>query len=240
MLLMPWNRPLSKAERKGKEKDWGLWSLVTWRPGRSNCGVTVECVPTTIGSAGPNFERSLPDATHGNCHLLLALRPTIERLTAFAEFIERCAARIVFGFRPIDSVCLQPVVLSINGAIASEHGIEARRPTAQECRVRRFTLVRRIVPKSAIVLRHLPTFRFSVIHSLPSAIRLEEAIVPDSFWSFAEPCVEPAPPTDPNAILSAIAAALIRLVGMFVLAPWCGRGACLPTLDIAAPEAEKA
>ena len=55
-------------------------------------------------------------------------------------------------------------------------------------------------------------FRLAVVHSLPSAIRLEEAIVPDRFWSFAEPCVEPAPPTNPNAILSAIAAALIRLV----------------------------
>jgi hypothetical protein len=43
---------------------------------------------------------------------------------------------------------------------------------------------------------------------------LEEAIVPDRFWSLAEPCVEPAPPTNPNAILSAIATALIRLVVM--------------------------
>ena len=58
------------------------------------------------------------------------------------------------------------------------------------------------------------TFRLAVVHSLPSANRLEETIVPDSFWSLAEPCVEPAPPTDPNAILSAIAAALIRLVVM--------------------------
>jgi hypothetical protein len=52
----------------------------------------------------------------------------------------------------------------------------------------------------------------AVVRSLPSAIRLEEVIVPDSFWSFAEPCVEPVPPTNPNAILSAIATALIRLV----------------------------
>jgi hypothetical protein len=58
------------------------------------------------------------------------------------------------------------------------------------------------------------TFRLAVVHSLPSAIRLEEAIVPDRFWSLAEPCVEPAPPTNPNAILSAIATALIRLVVM--------------------------
>ena len=58
------------------------------------------------------------------------------------------------------------------------------------------------------------TFRLAVVHSLPSAIRLEDAIAPDRVWSFAEPCVEPAPPTVPNAILRAIAAALIRLVVM--------------------------
>ena len=75
--------------------------------------------------AGPNVERLLPDATHGNCHLLLPLRLTIERLTAFAEVIERCGERIVLGYRPVKSVCLQPVVLSINGAIATQHGIEA-------------------------------------------------------------------------------------------------------------------
>jgi hypothetical protein len=43
---------------------------------------------------------------------------------------------------------------------------------------------------------------------------LEEAIVPDTFWSFGECGVEPAPPRDPDAILSAIATALIRLVVM--------------------------
>ena len=94
----------------------------------------VELVPTRENAArdagrhhsvGPNFERSLPDATHGNCHLLLALGPTIERLTAFAEVIERCGDQIVFGYRPVDSVCVQPVVMSINGAIATQHGIEA-------------------------------------------------------------------------------------------------------------------
>jgi hypothetical protein len=79
----------------------------------------------SIDIAGPSLERSLSDATHGNCHLLLALGPTIERLTAFAEVIERCGDRIVLGYRPVDSVCLQPVVLSINGAIATQHGIEA-------------------------------------------------------------------------------------------------------------------
>lgn len=79
------------------------------------------------------------------------------------------------------------------------------------------------------------TFRLAVVHSLPSAIRLEEAIAPDRVWSFAEPCVEPAPPTDPNAILSAITAALIRLVVMLssrygVMAERCRR-----TFDIAGP-----
>ena len=69
------------------------------------------------------------------------------------------------------------------------------------------------------------TFRLAVVHSLPSAIRLEEAIVRDRFWSFAERCVELAPPTNPNAILSAIATALMRLVVMLsprhgVIAEW--------------------
>jgi hypothetical protein len=43
---------------------------------------------------------------------------------------------------------------------------------------------------------------------------LEEAIVPDRFWAFAGFSVEPTAPTNPNAILSAIAAAPIRLVVM--------------------------
>ena len=118
---------------------WQLWSirknattfvgharlLVGLNEAQDACVLTLECVPLRLDLAGPNFERSLPDATHGNCHLLLALGPTIERLTAFAEVIERCGDRIVFGYRPVDSVCLQPVVLSINGAIATQHGIEA-------------------------------------------------------------------------------------------------------------------
>jgi alkanesulfonate monooxygenase SsuD/methylene tetrahydromethanopterin reductase-like flavin-dependent oxidoreductase (luciferase family) len=62
------------------------------------------------------------------------------------------------------------------------------------------------------------TFRFAVVHSLPSAIRLEEEIVPDTFWSSAERCVEPAPPRDPNAILSAIATTRIR-IGVMVASP---------------------
>jgi hypothetical protein len=48
-------------------------------------------------------------------------------------------------------------------------------------------------------------------------------------------CVEPAPPTNPNAILSAIATALIRLVVMLSSPPWRDRGVCLRTFDIAAP-----
>ena len=78
------------------------------------------------------------------------------------------------------------------------------------------------------------TLRLAVVHSLPSAIRWEEAIVPDRFWSFAERCVEPAPPTNPNAMLIAIATALTRLVVMLSSPPWCDRGVCLRTLDIAA------
>ena len=58
------------------------------------------------------------------------------------------------------------------------------------------------------------TFRLAVVHSLPSAIRLDEAIVPDRFWSFGERCVELALSTNPNAMLSAIATAPIRLVVM--------------------------
>jgi predicted RNA polymerase sigma factor len=46
----------------------------------------------------------------------------------------------------------------------------------------------------------------AVIHSFQSAIRLEGEVVPDTFWSFAERWVEPAPPTDPKAMLSAMAA----------------------------------
>ena len=83
------------------------------------------------------------------------------------------------------------------------------------------------------------TLRLAVVHSLPSAIRLEEAIVPDRFWSFAERCVEPAPPTNPNAILSAVATALIRPVVMLSSPLWCDRGVCLRRLDIAAPNGAK-
>ena len=83
------------------------------------------------------------------------------------------------------------------------------------------------------------TFRLAVVHCLPSAIRLEEAIVPGGSWSFAEPCIEPASPPNPNAILSAIAAAPIRLVVMLCSPPWCGRGVCLRTFAIAAPAGGK-
>ena len=79
---------------------------------------------TTSRSRRAQILRLLSDATHGNCHLLLALRLTIQRFTAFAEVIERCGDRIVLGYRPVEAVCLQPVVLSINRAIAPQHGIE--------------------------------------------------------------------------------------------------------------------
>ena len=64
------------------------------------------------------------------------------------------------------------------------------------------------------------TFRFAVVHSLPSAIRLEEAIVPDRFWSFAGSSVEQAAATNPNAMLSAIATTLLRLVVMLSSPAW--------------------
>src|SRR5262245_48384988 len=79
------------------------------------------------------------------------------------------------------------------------------------------------------------TFRLAVVHSLPSAIRLEGTIMPDGFWSFAERCGEPAPPTNPNAILSAIATALIRLVGMLSSPPSRARGLCHRSVDSAVP-----
>ena len=49
------------------------------------------------------------------------------------------------------------------------------------------------------------TFRLAVVHSLPSAIRFEEGVVPTpaAFWACAERRSEEAL-TDPNAILSAI------------------------------------
>src|SRR5262249_16682349 len=117
-------------------------------------GVPATPVRVRLDRAGPDLERSLPDAAHGNCHLLLSLGLTIERLTAFAEVIERCRDRVVLGYRPVKAVCLQPVVLAINGTVATQHGIEARCPSAQECHIRRFTLVRRFVPNSTILLRH--------------------------------------------------------------------------------------
>jgi hypothetical protein len=55
--------------------------------------------------SGPNFERLVPNATHGDRHLLLALEMTIERLTAFAKVIERCGHRVAFRYRPVNSVC---------------------------------------------------------------------------------------------------------------------------------------
>ena len=79
---------------------------------------------TTIRSRG-SICAVTPDATHGNRHLLLALGLTIERLTAFAEVIERRGDQIVFGCRPVKSVFLHPFVLSINRAIATQDGIEA-------------------------------------------------------------------------------------------------------------------
>ena len=58
------------------------------------------------------------------------------------------------------------------------------------------------------------TFRLAVVHSLPSAMRLEETIVPDGLWRCDALCVEPAPQPNSTAMLSAIATVLIRLVIM--------------------------
>jgi hypothetical protein len=55
------------------------------------------------------------------------------------------------------------------------------------------------------------TFRLCVVHSLPSAIRLEESVVPDAFWFCAESRSKEAI-TDPNAILSAIGTTQTRIV----------------------------
>jgi len=54
------------------------------------------------------------------------------------------------------------------------------------------------------------TSRLCVIHCLPSAIRLEEYIVPDAFWSCAESRSHEAL-TDQNAILNAIDTAKTRI-----------------------------
>ena len=62
------------------------------------------------------------------------------------------------------------------------------------------------------------TFRFSVVHSFPSTIRVEEEIVADTFWSFAERFDESAQPTDPNAILSANATTRIG-IGLMLSSP---------------------
>jgi hypothetical protein len=48
------------------------------------------------------------------------------------------------------------------------------------------------------------TFRLRVVHCFPSAIRLEEYIVPEAFWSCPERRSKEAV-TDPNAIVNAIA-----------------------------------
>ena len=48
----------------------------------------------------------------------------------------------------------------------------------------------------------MSTFRFSVVQSLPSAIRLKEYIAPDAAWSFAELPAKQAALTGPNAMLS--------------------------------------
>ena len=65
------------------------------------------------------------------------------------------------------------------------------------------------------------TSRLCVVHCLPSAIRWEESIVPDAFWSCAEL-------RDPNATLSAIDTAQTRT----------GLALCLTVLTNDPPRAE--
>src|SRR5262245_22761207 len=55
------------------------------------------------------------------------------------------------------------------------------------------------------------TFRLAVVHSLPSAMRLESAIVPERFWSFPERCDERKQRTSPNAMISATVTTPIRV-----------------------------
>ena len=73
-------------------------------------------------------------------------------------------------------------------------------------------------------------FRFPVVHSLPSAIRLDEAIVPDTFWSFAESSVEQVAATHPNTTLSAIPTTL-RLVVMLSSGIGVSAASITPILD---------
>ena len=60
------------------------------------------------------------------------------------------------------------------------------------------------------------TFRLRVVHCLPSAIRLEEYIVPDAFWSCAKRRSNEAL-TDENDILSAIDTTKTRIDLVFSL-----------------------
>jgi hypothetical protein len=64
------------------------------------------------------------------------------------------------------------------------------------------------------------TFRFAVVHSLPSAIRVKDAIVPDRFWSVAGSSVEQAAATHASAMLSASATTLRRLSVMLSSPAW--------------------
>src|SRR4029453_6498049 len=93
---------------------------------------------TTIGSADPNFERSLPDATHGNCHLLLALHVSTESLTAFTKVIEKRTGRTVVRGRPVEAMSFQPFIPAIGGSTAAEHGVESCRPPESEHPIRFF------------------------------------------------------------------------------------------------------
>jgi hypothetical protein len=45
---------------------------------------------------GPELSALLRDTSHGECHLLLAIAVTIERLPAFAKVVEPCTGQITF------------------------------------------------------------------------------------------------------------------------------------------------
>ena len=54
------------------------------------------------------------------------------------------------------------------------------------------------------------TFRLAVVHSLPSAILLEEAIVAGTFWSVGEGCVALAAATNPHPELPGARSSLLN------------------------------
>ena len=85
---------------------------------------------------------SLPDTTNGKCPLFLATGLAIERQASLCEVVIHGVGRIAFRCGPVETVGLQPRVLGIAGAAATEQGIESGAPSHQKRQVRRFTGVR--------------------------------------------------------------------------------------------------